>query len=105
MTKRLTAKPASSRGLKRDEMTGVRRGGIAVFVNPRSRENRRHPGLAAKLATVVGDAGRLIAPTSLEELAVLATALHAAPPDVIAVHGGDGTLHKIVTALGNEFGE
>lgn len=84
---------------------GARRGGIAVFVNPRSRENRRNPGLARELADVVGGAGQVHAPKSLEELAATAAALRAAPPDVIAVHGGDGTLHKIVTALGGAFGD
>src|SRR5260221_336183 len=34
-----------------------------------------------------------------------ATPLRAAPPDVVAVHGGDGTLHKVVTALGAAFGD
>jgi diacylglycerol kinase family enzyme len=83
----------------------MREGGIAVFVNPRSRENRRNPGLARELAGVVGDAGRVIAPMSLDELAATAVTMRAMPPDVIAVHGGDGTLHKIVTALGNAFGD
>jgi diacylglycerol kinase (ATP) len=86
-------------------MTGVRRGDIAVFVNPRSRENRRNPGLARELAAAVGDAGRVLAPMSLEELAATAATLRATPPNVIAIHGGDGTLHKVVTALGQAFGE
>jgi diacylglycerol kinase family enzyme len=85
--------------------TVVRQGGIAVFVNPRSRQNRRNPGLARKLAEAVGDAGRVIAPTSLDELAAAAVALRAMPPEVIAVHGGDGTLHRVVTALGEAFGD
>jgi diacylglycerol kinase family enzyme len=83
----------------------MREGGVAVFVNPRSRENRRNPGLARELAGVVGDAGRVIAPMSLDELAAAAVAMRAMPPAVLAVHGGDGTLHKIVTALGNAFGD
>jgi diacylglycerol kinase (ATP) len=86
-------------------MTSARRGEIAVFVNPRSRENRRHPELARELAAAVGDAGRVLAPASLEELGVMAAGVRAAPPDVIAVHGGDGTLHKVTTALGAAFGD
>ena len=86
-------------------MTGVRRGGVIAFVNPRSRANRRNPRLAAEFTAVLGDAGRVLAPTSLDELRVMAAALRDAPPDVIAVHGGDGTLHKIVTALGTTWGE
>jgi diacylglycerol kinase (ATP) len=80
-------------------------GGIAVFVNPRSRANRRNPRLAAEFAAAVGDMGRILTPTSLDELRELAFELRDAPPEVIAVHGGDGTLHKVVTALGDAFGE
>ena len=86
-------------------MTGFHPGEIAVFVNPRSRENRKHPGLARELAAAVGDAGRVLAPGSLDELAAMAKSLPAAPPGVIAVHGGDGTLHKVMTALGGAFGD
>jgi len=86
-------------------MTGAPRGGIAAFVNPRSRANRRNPRLAADFTAVLGDAGRVLAPTSLDELRAMAMALRDAPPDVIAVHGGDGTLHKTVTALGAVWGE
>jgi diacylglycerol kinase (ATP) len=78
---------------------------IAVFVNPRSRSNRRDPGLAARLAAAVGDAGRVIAPRTLEELAEAAGELSRVPPSVVAVHGGDGTLHVILTALLVAFGD
>jgi diacylglycerol kinase (ATP) len=86
-------------------MTDVRRGGITAFVNPRSRANRRNPRLAAEFTAVLGDAGRVLAPASLDELRTMAAALREAPPDVIAVHGGDGTLHKVVTALGATWGD
>jgi len=86
-------------------MTGLRRGGVVAFVNPRSRANRRNPRLAASFTAVLGDTGRVLAPTSLDELQTMAAALRDAPPDVIAVHGGDGTLHKVVTALGATWGE
>jgi diacylglycerol kinase (ATP) len=79
--------------------------GVVVFLNPRSRANRRNPGLAATFGSVLGDAGRVLAPASLEELHSMAVALRGAPPNVIAVHGGDGTLHKVVTALGQAFGD
>jgi diacylglycerol kinase family enzyme len=86
-------------------MAEPRRGEIAVFVNPRSRENRKHPELARELAVAVGDAGRVLAPGSLDELAALAAGVRDTPPEVIAIHGGDGTLHKVMTALGAAFGD
>jgi diacylglycerol kinase family enzyme len=46
----------------------------------------------------------VFAPKTLEELQAFASSLPADPPAVIAVHGGDGTLHRTVTALGRAFG-
>jgi diacylglycerol kinase (ATP) len=78
---------------------------IAVFVNPRSRANRKNPRIASDFQAIVGGDGRVIAPKSLDELTEAAAGLAQAPPPVIAVHGGDGTLHKTLTALGRTFGE
>ena len=76
---------------------------IAVLVNPRSRANRRNPRIAAEFQAIVGDSGRVHAPKSIDELDAVVAAWRQAPPAVIAVHGGDGTLHKTVTALGRVF--
>jgi len=78
---------------------------IAVIVNPRSRANRRDPRIAAEFQAIVGDRGRVLAPKTIEELAAMAADLRKSPPNLIAIHGGDGTLHKTVTALGREFGD
>ena len=78
---------------------------IAVIVNPRSRANRRDPRIAAEFQALIGDRGRVLAPKSLAELDTIAADLHRTPPAVIGVHGGDGTLHKTVTALGRVFGD
>lgn len=77
---------------------------IALFVNPRSRANRKDPELSGRLRGALGDAGRLIAPGSLEELRAEAHALHADRPGVVAVHGGDGSLHKVLSALVDAWG-
>jgi diacylglycerol kinase family enzyme len=78
---------------------------VVAFVNPRSRANRKNPGLAGEFAAVLGDAGRVLAPASLDELRTTAASLRADPPAIVAVHGGDGTLHKVVSALGAAFGD
>ena len=78
---------------------------IAVIVNPRSRANRRNPRIAAEFQAIVGDRGRVLAPKTLEELDAMAAELRSAPPQVLAIHGGDGTLHKTVTSLGRAFGD
>jgi diacylglycerol kinase (ATP) len=72
---------------------------IVVFVNPHSRANRRDPGLARRFAATMGEHGQVLAPRSLEELASEARRLAEAPPAIIGVHGGDGTLHRAVGAL------
>jgi diacylglycerol kinase (ATP) len=78
---------------------------IAVLVNPRSRANRRNPKIAAEFQAILGASGRVYAPRSLEELAQVAGELRLAPPTMLGVHGGDGTLHKTVTALVRAFGD
>jgi diacylglycerol kinase (ATP) len=77
---------------------------IAAFVNPHSRANRRNPRFRTRLADALGDAGQVISAASLSELEDQARTLAASPPMVIAVHGGDGTLHKTLTALLRAFG-
>ncbi len=67
-----------------------------MVTNARSRDNRRDPGLAARLGAASG--ARVVAPPSLEALAAEVERLQRDPPGVLAVHGGDGTLHRVVSA-------
>jgi len=78
---------------------------IAVFVNPHSRANRRNPRIAARFQSILGEHGQVLAPQSLEELETRAAALRRQNPSVIAVHGGDGTLHKTLTAMVKAWGD
>ena len=75
-------------------------------MNPRSRANRRNPRIASEFQALLGADGRVVASMTLDELDAATAALAKEPPPrVIAVHGGDGTLHKLVTSLGRAFGE
>jgi diacylglycerol kinase family enzyme len=78
---------------------------IAVFVNPRSGACRRDPGLPSRFARLVEPAGRVITPGTFEDLDQEASALAASPPAAVAIHGGDGTLHRVLTALLRAWGE
>ncbi|HVY39046.1 MAG TPA: diacylglycerol kinase family protein [Polyangia bacterium] len=78
---------------------------MVLFVNPRSRANRRNPRIAAEFQSMLGADGRVVAAMTLDELDAATAALAKEPPGVIAVHGGDGTLHKLVTSLGRAFGD
>src|SRR5947209_8521699 len=82
-----------------------RPGAIVVFVNPRSRANRRNPRLATHFQAILGAGGTVLAPRTLGEVDAMAVTLRRSPPQVIAVHGGDGTLHHTLTALGRAWGE
>ena len=60
--------------------------------------------MAAEFEALIGRNGRVFAPQTLQELDEVAALMRASPPEVIAVHGGDGTLHRLLTALGRTFG-
>lgn len=73
--------------------------GIAVVTNPRSRQNRRNPQLTGQLAYVLGDRGHVAQPHSIDELVEAARRFHDQGVDVIAINGGDGTAHVVLTAV------
>lgn len=77
---------------------------VVVFVNPGSRANRKDPACAERFAGILGAQGRVAAPPSLDQLAVEATRAAAEAPSVIGIHGGDGTLHRTLTALVRAYG-
>jgi diacylglycerol kinase (ATP) len=56
--------------------------------------------MAERLASALGGEGQVIAADSLDHLGQLVNQLaEDDPPSAIAVHGGDGTLHKSLSAL------
>jgi diacylglycerol kinase (ATP) len=59
--------------------------------------------MAERFADQLRGGGRVIAARSLDELTAEARQLAETPPSVIAVHGGDGTLHLTIGALLREF--
>jgi diacylglycerol kinase family enzyme len=77
---------------------------LVVFVNPGSRANRKDPGCADRFATILGDTGRVAAPAGLDVLADEARRAAAESPALIAIHGGDGTLHRTLSALISAYG-
>lgn len=78
---------------------GAPRPPLVIVTNPRSRRNRRDPGLRERLRALVGAQGVVEAPETREELAALAERLAASRPTVLGLHGGDGTSHSVLTAL------
>lgn len=79
--------------------------GIAVVTNPRSRQNRRNPAMAGQLAYLLGDRGRVAQPHSIEELVEQAKRFREAGVDALAINGGDGTAHVVLTAFVKAYGD
>ncbi len=79
--------------------------GIAVLTNPRSRQNRRHPRLAGQLAYMLGTKGEVAQPQTLPELVDAARRFRDAGVDVVAINGGDGTSHVVLTAFVKAYGD
>lgn len=77
---------------------------IALITNPRSGTHRRTPRLARRLAERVGEA-HVEAPADLAELARAARRLREGEVEVLFVSGGDGTLHRVLTALVPAWGD
>ena len=69
-------------------------------LNPHSRANRLDPTLAERFADALGDVGQVVAALSLDQLDEEVQRLVDAPPDVIGIHGGDGTLHPFAGQTG-----
>ncbi len=76
---------------------------VDIILNPRSRANRRDPGLAARIKAIAGNGARVRSATDLDRLDDMTVEIAAAPPHVIAIHGGDGTLHKTLSSLLKAF--
>lgn len=80
-------------------------GGIGVITNPRSRTNRRDPRLAGRLGFILGEKGDLEMPGDLDALATTARRFRDRDVDIVCINGGDGTLHKVLTAMVHAWGD
>jgi len=84
---------------------GVPLSGIGVITNPLSRKNQRNPGIVGQLGYVLGEKGDLQQPGDLDALDEVAARFHERGIDILCVNGGDGTIHKALTALKGVYGD
>jgi diacylglycerol kinase (ATP) len=76
---------------------------LAVIANPRSKVHRNDPACVDRLRHVVAGRGEVFAPESRAALDEACTALRQSGVDLVAVHGGDGTLHVTMGALAKVY--
>lgn len=78
---------------------------VLVVSNPRSRRNRRDPALAERLGALVAPVGRVASPAGADALRdTVARALDEGV-EVLALNGGDGTGHVVLTEWVAQAGE
>lgn len=73
--------------------------GIGVVLNPRSRQNRRDPAAATRLAKTLGDHGVVRTAQTRDELARIAEDFRKLKIDVLGISGGDGTNNVTLTGF------
>ncbi len=78
-------------------------GGIGVISNPRSGKNKRNPGLARKLAYILGDKDMLHQPGHLDDLAEVARHFRDHKVEILCINGGDGTAHTVLSTFLREY--
>jgi diacylglycerol kinase (ATP) len=78
---------------------------IGLIINASSQRNRLDPGHPLRLASVTADCDRIAITSSLEELDEACMHLARAHTPLVAICGGDGTLHHTITALIRCYGD
>jgi diacylglycerol kinase family enzyme len=72
---------------------------LPIFVNPRSRQHRKNPELADKYLKVGNGQVEILKPSDFKALAKAAEYCKKKKYGCVAISGGDGTIHQVVTAL------
>lgn len=79
--------------------------GIGLISNPYSRKNRRNPSRLQKLIDVAPDKDLVKLPVSYEEMDNAMIHFRDRKIDILAVNGGDGTVHVTLCALIKAYGK
>ncbi len=78
---------------------------IALISNPFSRQNRRHPDWLKKMKALLPNNTLARFPTSFEEMDEAMAVFKKRNVDILAINGGDGTVHIALTHLMKVYGE
>jgi diacylglycerol kinase (ATP) len=80
-------------------------GGIGIIHNPFAKGNLRRPWIANKIQKEIGDCGVLRQTKNIDELPEVAEEFSKQGIEIMAVNGGDGTLHLALSAFVNTYGD
>lgn len=79
--------------------------GIGVITNPKAKRNLNRPWIKDTLTRIVGDSGKVYETRSIDELPAVAEDFMKRDLDVLAVNGGDGTVHIVLTNFIPAYGD
>ncbi len=79
--------------------------GIGVISNANARLNKVSPLLKDSLNFIVGRRGEVVSTYSLEEVGLAVRDFKRYDVDMIAISGGDGTIHRTIEGLIREYGD
>ncbi len=80
-------------------------GCVALVTNPRSRRNKLRPGLLGALREQLGPRDVVVQAPDLDALDASAVQLRDRGVGLVAINGGDGTVHRVLTALARAYGD
>ncbi|MEW6080178.1 MAG: diacylglycerol kinase family protein [Thermodesulfobacteriota bacterium] len=79
--------------------------GIGLIFNPYAGKNKKNPRLEDELRGILGDHGQFVRTDDKESLVRAVQDFHKKNVDIIAVSGGDGTLHQVISVLAEVYGD
>lgn len=79
--------------------------GIGVILNPYSKKYKKDPTKAKKMSFIVGDKASCRATDDLGDLRRVAEEFKTRDIDILAISGGDGTIHCTLTNFIEVYGE
>jgi diacylglycerol kinase (ATP) len=78
---------------------------IGIVSNPRARKNAADPARMERLRLILDDEGILRQARTLEEIADIGAEFRRSRIDILAIDGGDGTIHHTISAFIPIYGD
>lgn len=80
-------------------------GKIAVIYNPNAGKNKRSPGREKRLMRIFGKRGEWFRTDDRDALNEAVRCCRDGGYEIVAISGGDGTLHQVFSAMVNTYGD